>query len=69
MSLLLQFFKLKLKTFVKITVVVITAIMKGKITNSLKSPLSERPSEVGYWEMNEMSGSGGCLRQKRLINC
>ena len=50
------------------TVVVITAIMQGKITNSLKSQLTERPSEVGDWEMNEMSGSGGCRRQKRLIN-
>ena len=40
--------------------------MKGKITNSLKPPLKKRPSEVGYWEMSEMSGSGGCLRQKKI---
>ena len=42
-----------------------SAIMKGKITNSLKPPLMKRPSEAGYWELNEMPGSGGCLRQKK----
>ena len=65
---------LKLKTFVQITVVVnksssplkSSAIMKGAITNSLKPPLTKRLSEVGYWELNEMPGSGGCLRQKHL---
>ena len=40
--------------------------MKGKLTNSLKPPLTKRPSEVGYWELNEMTGSGGTLRQKKL---
>ena len=38
-----------------------------KLTNSLKPPLTKRPSEVGYWEPNEMTGSGGALRQKKLI--
>ena len=38
--------------------------MKGKITYSLKPPLTKRPSEVGYWKLNEMPGSSECLRQK-----
>ena len=38
--------------------------MKGKITYSLKPPLTKRPSEVGYWKLNEMPGSSACLRQK-----
>ena len=38
--------------------------MKGKITNSLKPPLTKRAFEVGYWKLNEMPGSGGCLKQK-----
>ena len=38
--------------------------MKGKITDSLKPPLTKRPSERGYWKLNEMLGSGECLRQK-----
>ena len=42
-----------------------SAIIKVKITNSLKPPLTKRPCEVGYWELNEMLGSGGCLRQKK----
>ena len=66
-------FKLKLKAFVRIAVVVPnsrsplrrSAIMKGKITNSLKPPLTKRLFKVGYWKLNEISGSGGCLRQKR----
>ena len=66
--------QLKLKTFVRITIVVhksssplrSSVIMKGKITNSLRPPLTKRPSEVGYCELNEMLGSGGCLRQKNL---
>ena len=33
----------------------------------MKPPLTKRPSEVGYWEPNEMTGSGGALRQKKLI--
>ena len=41
--------------------------MKGKIANSLKSPLTKRSSEIGYWELNEMGGSSGCHRQKKLI--
>ena len=48
-----------------------SAIMKVKITNSLKPPLMKRPSETGYWELNEIPGCGGCLRQKKtreLIN-
>ena len=43
------------------------AIMKGKITNSLKPPLTKRPSEEGL-ELNEMPGSGACLRPKKLID-
>ena len=39
-------------------------IMEGKITYSLKPPLTKRPSEVGYWKLNEMPGSSECLRQK-----
>ena len=39
--------------------------MKGKITDSLKPPLTKRPSEVGCWKLNEMPESGECLRQKR----
>ena len=42
-------------------------IMKVKITNSLNPPLTKRVCEVGYWELNEMLGSGGCLRQKKHI--
>ena len=38
--------------------------MKDKITDSFKSPLTKRPSEVGYWKLNEMPGSNECLRQK-----
>ena len=45
-----------------------SAIMKGKITNTLKPPLTKWPSEVGYCELNEMSRSGGCLRQKKFIS-
>ena len=39
-------------------------IMKGKITDRLKPRLTKRPSEVGYWKLNEMAGSSECLRQK-----
>ena len=61
-------------TFVRITVIVHqsscplrkSAIMKGKITNSLKPPLTNRLCEVGYWEQNEIPESGGCLTQKDL---
>ena len=54
---------LKLKTFVRITVVVhesgcllrLSAIMKRKRKrNNLNSPLSKRPSEISFWELNEM---------------
>ena len=38
--------------------------MKGKITYCLKPLLTKRPSEVGYWKLNEMPGSSECLRQK-----
>ena len=38
--------------------------MKNKITDNLKPTLMKRPSEVGYWKLNEMSGSGECLWQK-----
>ena len=38
--------------------------MKGKITDSLKPPLTKRPSVVGYWKLKEMLGSSECLRQK-----
>ena len=70
-------FQLKPKTFVRTTVVVhksssrlsSSAIMKGKIINSLNPPLMKRPSEVGYWELIEMPesrvGWGRCLRQKK----
>ena len=68
-------FQLKLKTFVRITVAVhksssplrSSGIMKGKVTSSLKPPLTKNSSEVGYWKLNKMPGSGGCLRQKKLI--
>ena len=29
--------------------------------------LTKRPSELGYWKMHDMPGSGECLRQKKLI--
>ena len=56
---------LKLKTLGRITVVFhksssplrSSAIMKDKITNSLKPSLTNRLSEVGYWELNEMPGN------------
>ena len=38
--------------------------MKSKTTDSLKPPLMKRPSEVGYWKLNEMPVSDECLRQK-----
>ena len=38
--------------------------MEGKITDSLKPPLTKRPSKVGYWKLNEMTGSSDCLIQK-----
>ena len=38
--------------------------MKGKITDSLKPPLTKTPSEVGYWKLNEMPESGECLKEK-----
>ena len=41
--------------------------MKGKTTDSLKPPLTKSPSEVGYWKLNEIPGSGECLRQKHLF--
>ena len=41
--------------------------MKRKITNSLKPRLKKNPSEVGYWELNEMLGTTGCLRQREPI--
>ena len=40
--------------------------MKGKVTNGLKPTLPKRPSEAGYWKLNEILGSGGCVRQKNL---
>ena len=36
-----------------------SAIMKGKITNSLKPPLTKRPFEVCCWTLNDMPESGG----------
>ena len=39
--------------------------MEGKIINSLKPPLTKRASEEGYCKLNEIPGSGGCLRQKK----
>ena len=44
-----------------------SAIMRGKLTNSLKPPLTKRTSDIGYWKLNEMPGSSGCLRQTKLI--
>ena len=41
--------------------------MKNEITNSLKPPLTKRLSEVGYWKLNEIPGSGECLRQKNQL--
>ena len=43
--------------------------MNGKITNSLKPPLTKRFSEESYWKLHEMPGrgSGGYLTQKKLI--
>ena len=38
--------------------------MKSKITDSLKPTLMKRHSQVGYWKLNEMPGSGEFLRQK-----
>ena len=38
--------------------------MKDKITDSLKPPLMQRPSMVGYCKLNEMPGSGEYLRQE-----
>ena len=38
--------------------------MKDKITDSLKPALLKRPSDVGYWKLNEMPGSTEYLRQK-----
>ena len=43
------------------------SIMKGKISNSLKPPLTKRTSEIDYWNLNDIPGSGECLRQKKLI--
>ena len=34
--------------------------MKGKKTDTEMPPLTKRPSEVGYWKLNEIPGSGGC---------
>ena len=45
-----------------------SAIMKGEITNSLKPPLTKRPFEVCFWKLNDIPGSGGCLRQKEQID-
>ena len=42
--------------------------MKGKITYSLKPPLMKRPSEVGYWKLNEMLESSECLRRSQFLN-
>ena len=39
--------------------------MKGKIPNSFKPPLTKRPLGVDHWKLNEMQGSGECLRQQR----
>ena len=71
MLLLFAIFELKLQTSVRDTVVDNNSssplrsltIMKGKLT----PPLTKRPSEVGFWKLNEMPRSGGCLRQKKLI--
>ena len=60
--------------FVRIAVIVhksrsplkLSSIMKGKITESLKPQLTKRPSEVGYWELNGIPGSGEYLREKNL---
>ena len=41
--------------------------MKRKLTNSLKPRLTKNPSELGYWELNEMLGTSGCLRQREPI--
>ena len=69
---MLLFLKI-LKTSVRITVVyksisplTSTKIMKNKINNTFKAPLTKRFSEVGYWELNEVPGSDGCMRQKNL---
>ena len=67
-------FLAKTQNLLRVSVVVHTssppwkssAIMKGKATDSLKPPLTKRPSDVVYWELNEMSGSGGYLRQENL---
>ena len=66
-------FLTKTQNLVKITVVVhksssplrSSTIMEGKIINSLKPPLTKRASEEGYCKLNEIPGSGGCLRQKK----
>ena len=33
-------------------------LMKGKITDSLRSPLTKKPTEVGYRKLNEVPGNG-----------
>ena len=33
----------------------------------MKPPLTKRPSEVGYWELNKMPRSSECLRQKHQV--
>ena len=38
--------------------------MKGKITDSLKTPLTKGLPRKGYWKLNEMPESSQCLRQK-----
>ena len=42
--------------------------MRGKTTYSLKPPLTKRPSEVGYWKLDEMPESGECLRQNQTAD-
>ena len=41
--------------------------MKAKINYGLKPPLTKRPSEVGYWKLNEIQGSSECLTKKTSI--
>ena len=50
--------------FVRIAVTVHKS--RSPLTESLKPQLTKRPSEVGYWELNGIPGSGEYLREKNL---
>ena len=37
-------------------------------SNSLKPPLTKRPAEVGYWELNEIASKWWMPGTKKLID-